>query len=65
MNLLRLINPLLAHVYCSITLSNNELIRLKNLSRKLVAICAISYIFNLYLILHAYVQTSDVIRTKL
>ena len=42
-NLLSLINPSLAHVYCSTTLSNHRLIRLKNLSRKLVAIYIISY----------------------
>ena len=42
-NLLSLINPPLAHIYCSTTLSNHGLIRLKNSSRKLVAICAISY----------------------
>jgi hypothetical protein len=42
-NLLRLINPSLAHVYFSTILSNHGLIRLKNSSRKLVAICVISY----------------------
>jgi hypothetical protein len=30
MNLLRVINPSLAYVYCSTTLSNHGLIRLKN-----------------------------------
>ena len=43
MNFLSLINPLLAHVYWSTTLSNHGLIRLKKSSRKLVAICVINY----------------------
>ena len=33
MNLLSLINPPLAHVYCSTTLSNHDLIRLKKQSQ--------------------------------
>ena len=33
---------------------------LKDLSRKLVASCAISFVISLYLILHACVQTFDV-----
>jgi hypothetical protein len=64
MNLLNLINPSLAHVYCSITLPNHGLIRLKKSSRKTVSICAFSFIISLYLILHACVQTSDVTATK-
>ena len=65
MNLLSLINPSLAHIYGSTTLSNHRLIRLKKSSRKLTTICAISYFFRLYLILHAYVQTSDGTGTKI
>ena len=65
MNLLSLINPSVAHIYCSTTLSNHGLIRLKNPSRKLIAICVISYFFSLYLILHAYVQTFDGTATKI
>jgi hypothetical protein len=42
-NLLSLINPLLAHTYCSTIVSNHGLIGLKNSSRKLVAIYTISY----------------------
>jgi hypothetical protein len=38
-----LINLSLAHVYCSMTLSNHGLIRLKNSSRKIHTICVISY----------------------
>jgi hypothetical protein len=64
MNLLSQINPSLAYVYCSTSLSNHGLIRLKRFfSRKLVTICVISYIFNLYLILNEYVQTFN--RTSL
>ena len=59
------LNPSLAHVYCSTTLSSHGLIKLKNSSRKVVVICAISYFFNLYLILHTCVRTSNVIVTKL
>jgi hypothetical protein len=64
-NLLSLINLLLAYAYCSTILSNHGLIRHKKSSRKVVAICAISYFFSLYLILHTCVQTSDMIDTKL
>ena len=39
-----------------------EQLGLKDSSRKLVAICAISYFFSLYLILHAGVQTFDLTR---
>jgi hypothetical protein len=46
------------------TLSNQGLIRLKNSFRKIHAICAISYFFSLHLILHACVQTFDVIGCK-
>ena len=53
---LSLINLPLTHVYCSTTLSNHRLIRLKNSSREIVAICVISYFFNLYLILHTCVK---------
>ena len=56
MNLLSLISPSLAHIYCSTTLSNHGPIRLKNSSHKLVASCAISFIISLYLILHAWVK---------
>ena len=61
-NFLSLINPSLAYVYCSKTLSNHGLIRLKNSSSKLVANYIISFIISLYLILHACVQTFDVTR---
>lgn len=47
--LLRLINPSLVHVYCSITLSNLGLCSLKNSSRTTSSIYTISYflfIFN-------------------
>jgi hypothetical protein len=54
-DLLSLINSLLAYVYCSTTLLNYGLIRFKNSSRKIVSICAFSFINNLYLILYAYV----------
>jgi hypothetical protein len=57
MNLLSLINLSLAHVYRSTTLSNHELIRLKNLSRKTVSICTFSFVISLHLILSVYVQT--------
>ena len=55
-NLLSLINPLLAYVYCSTTLSNHGLIRLKKLSHKLVLICTFSFINNLYLIYYTCVK---------
>jgi hypothetical protein len=58
-DLLSLINPSLAYVYCSIILSNYELIRLKKSSRKTVSIYAFSFIISLYLILCACVQTSN------
>jgi hypothetical protein len=63
-NLLSLINSSLAHVYCSTTLSNHGLIRLKNLSRKIILICVFSFVNSLYLILHACVQTFDGTATK-
>jgi hypothetical protein len=44
--------------------SNHRLIRLKNLSHKLVSSCVFSFVNSLYLILHACVQTSDVIGVK-
>ncbi len=48
-------------LYCQIM----EQLGLKDSSRKLVVICAISYFFSLYLILHAGVQTFDVIGCKI
>jgi len=51
---LSLINPSLAYVYCSHTLSNHEL----DSSRKLVVNYAISFIINLYLILHTGIKHS-------
>jgi hypothetical protein len=42
-----------------------EQLGLKDSSRKLVAICAISYFLSLYLILHAGVQTFDVTGCKI
>jgi hypothetical protein len=51
-NLLRPINPSLAHIYCSTTLSNHGLIMLKNSSRKLVSICVFNFVNSLYLIFH-------------
>jgi predicted RNA-binding protein len=42
-----------------------EQLDLKDLSRKLVAICAISYFFSLYLILYIGVQTFDVTWCKI
>ena len=39
-----------------------EQLGLKDLSRKLVVICAVIYFFSLCLILHAGVQTFDVIK---
>ena len=55
--------------YCStfVTIairSNHGLIRLKKSSRKLFSSCVFSFVNNLYLILHACIQTFDVIRTK-
>jgi hypothetical protein len=51
MNLLRLINPSLSHVYCSMTLSNHGLIRLKKIylakytqSMQLVIFCSLHLI---------------------
>jgi hypothetical protein len=61
MNLLSLINLSLAYIYCSTTLSNHGLIRLN----KLVLVCAFSFVNNLYLILHVYVQTSAGTATSL
>jgi hypothetical protein len=56
MNLLRLINLSLAHVYCSTTLSNMNELDLIDSSRKLVSISAISFIINLCLILQTSVK---------
>ncbi len=42
-------------LYCQIM----EQLGLKDSSHKVVAICAISYFFSLYLILYARVQTFD------
>ena len=56
MNLLRLINPSLAYGYCSNLVSNHSLIRLIRFvsSRNLQVNYAISFLFCLDLILHAY-----------
>ena len=64
-NFLSLINPSLAHVYGSKTLSNHGLIRLKRFVSQLVANYVISFVISLYLILHACVQTSDGTATKI
>jgi hypothetical protein len=58
-NLLSLINPSLAHVYCSTTWSNHELISLMDSSRELASIYAIGFVIRLYLIVLIGVQTSD------
>ena len=64
MNLLSLINPSLAHGYCSTTLSNHGLIRWKDSSRKVIVNYAISFVISLYLILHACVKHSMEQRLK-
>ncbi len=56
MNLLSLINPSLANVYCNIILLNMEQLDLKDYYHNLYAIYIISYFFRLYLIRHARVQ---------
>ena len=53
MNLLRLINISLAHVYCSNLVSNHGLIRLIRFVSNLQTNYAISFLFRLDLILHA------------
>jgi hypothetical protein len=63
MNLLKLINPSLAHIYCSTSLSNHKLIRLKKCLAKYTQSVQL-VIFSLYVILHACVQISDVIGCK-
>ena len=58
-NLLSLINPLLANVYCSTTLSNHSVIRLKRfVSRFTCKLC--NWFFCPYLMLFACVQIFDV-----
>jgi hypothetical protein len=47
-------------LYCQIM----DWLGLKDSSRKVLAIYVISYFFSLYLILHACVQTFDVIERK-
>ena len=42
-----------------------EQLGLKDLSRKLVTTCAVSYFFSLYLILYAGVQTFDMTGCKI
>ena len=63
-NLLSLMNPLLAHVTVAPHCQIMDKLGLKNSSRKTVSICAFSFINSLYLILHAFVQTSDRTTTK-
>jgi hypothetical protein len=59
MNLLSLINPSLVNIYCSITLSNHGVIRLKRfVSQFSVGLC--NWFFRPHLMLHTYVQTFDV-----
>ena len=60
MNLLNLINPSLAHVYCSTTLSNHGLIRLIRFVSSISIHYEMGFIISLYLILLIVVQTSDV-----
>jgi hypothetical protein len=60
MNVLNLVNPSLAYVYCSITLSNYKLIRLMDSPRKLVSIYTIDFIISINLIILIDVQASDI-----
>ena len=61
MNLLSIINLLLAHIYCSITCANYGLIRFNEFFSWISLRCyAISFIINLYLILIISMQTFDV-----
>jgi hypothetical protein len=65
MNLLSLINPSLAHFVTVAISANHGLIRLKKSSRKLSSPYIFSFVNSLYLVLHAYVQTFDVMETKI
>jgi hypothetical protein len=65
MNLLSLINPSLAYFVTVAISANHGLIRLKKLSRKLSSPYIFSFVNSLYLVLHAYVQTFDVMETKI
>jgi hypothetical protein len=64
MNLLRLINLSLAHVYCSMILSNHGMIRLKKFVSQNTR-NVISYFFSLHLILHVCIQIFDMIECKI
>ena len=50
-NLLGIVNPSLAYIYCSTTWSNHKLIRFNKFSRELASVYIISFIIILYLIL--------------
>jgi hypothetical protein len=63
-NLLILINPSLAHVYCSITLSNHGLIRLNGFVSRISLYYAMDFVISLYLIFLIGVQTFDVMGLK-
>jgi hypothetical protein len=65
MNLLSLINLSLAHFVTVAISANHGLIRLKKSSHKLSSPYIFSFVNSLYIVLHAYVQTFDVIGTKI